>query len=124
MSSSNPVNVSAAAEPIHFFGENRALYFYVPAGTKDFGVKVFGRDADDGVKAALYTPSGKLYGEQDDITQAHQFEVSLPAPSAGDIWSLKLSKASHVYLQDNYVELLGLPPYLATSPEAILAPAK
>jgi hypothetical protein len=36
--------------------------------------------------------------------------------SQGETWSLKLSKATNIFLEDNYVDLLGVPPWLAASP--------
>lgn len=121
--SSHLVNLTAEGTPIHFLSSQGTFYFYVPAGTAEFGVKLFGQGLGEGVKAELYKPSGELFGEQDNIAQAYQFEVSSPQPK-GEIWSLKLSRASKVFLEDNYVDLFGIPPFLAPSPEAVLAPVK
>ena len=121
--SSHPVNLSAENTPIHFFSQSGTFYFYVPANTSEFAVKAFGQGLGEGVKAALYKPSGELFGEQDNIAQAYQFEVASPQPK-GEIWSLKLSRASKVFLEDNYVDLFNIPPLLAPSPEAVLAPEK
>lgn len=122
--STHPLNLSAEDGPIHFFGSSGTFHFYVPAGTKAFGIKLFGEGTGEGVKAALYKPSGELFGEQDDIAQAYQFEVALTAASRGEAWSLKLSKATHIFLEDHYVDLLGIPPLLAASPTAMLTPVK
>lgn len=121
--SSHLVNLTAEGAPIHFLSSQGTFYFYVPANTKEFAVKLYGQGLGEGIKAALYKPSGELFGEQDDIAQAYQFEVATPQPQ-GEIWSLKLSKASKVFLEDNYVDLFNIPPFLAPSPEAVLAPVK
>lgn len=122
--SSHPLCLSAAGEAVHFCGPGGTLYFYVPAGTKEFGLKVYGEGTGEGVKATLLRPDGTLFGEQDDIAQAHQFEVALPGTDAGQVWCLKLVKATHMFPEDNYVDVLGLPPFLAPSPEAVLAEVK
>jgi hypothetical protein len=121
--SSHPVNLSGEGAPIHLFSQSGTFYFYVPANTAEFAVKLYGQGLGEGVKAALYKPNGELFGEQDNIAQAFQFEVASPQPK-GEIWSLKLSRASQVFLEDNYVDLFGIPAFLAPSPEAVLAPIK
>jgi hypothetical protein len=50
--------------------------------------------------------------------------VAQPAAAQGETWRVKLSKATTLFLEDNYVDLLGIPPFLAPSPEAVLAPEK
>jgi len=100
------------------------FYFYVPAGTREFGVKITGEGTGEGVKAALHGPDGRLIGEKDDIAAPHQFTVDLPQPSPGVVYKLVLGKASHLHLEDISINLLGIPPLLAPSPEALLAPEK
>ena len=75
----------------------------------------------EGIKATLYGAAGKQVDQRDDITQAQQSEVTLPTPSRRAIWSLKTEHATHAFLEDYYIELPGLPPLLAPSPEALLA---
>ncbi|MCY2995138.1 MAG: hypothetical protein NTY19_45850 [Planctomycetota bacterium] len=50
--------------------------------------------------------------------------ITLPTASQGETWSLKLSKATNIFLEDHCVDLLGIPPWLAASPEAVLVPVK
>ncbi len=122
--SSHPVSLTAETEPIHLISTGGRLYFYVPAGTKEFGVKVAGEGLGEGVKATLYEPAGKQVSQKDDVTQAQQFEIASPAASQGEIWSLQTERASHVYLEDYYIQLLGIPPLVTASPEAVLSQAK
>jgi hypothetical protein len=121
--SSHPVCVSGVGGPIHLLATSGALYFHVPARTPEFAVKLFGEGAGEGVKAALYDGAGHLVGEQDDITQAHQFEVVRPE-AEGQVWRLELSHATNAYHEDHYVDLFGIPPYLAGTPDAVLRPVK
>jgi len=114
--------ITGAGSPIRFLSTVTKLYFYVPAGLREFGVKLFGEGSGEGVKATLYNPAGEMVGEQDNITRAHQFDVTLPAASEGEIWCLAMAKPSGVHMEDHYVDLLGLPSVMSTSPEALLRP--
>jgi len=122
--SSHPLSLSAEIEPIHLIGIGRQFYFYVPAGTREFGIKLWGEGSGEGVKATLYDAAGNQVDQKDDVTQAQQFDVTLPEASRGEIWSLKTERASHIYLEDYHIDVLGIPPLLAPSPEAVLAQDK
>ncbi|MEI6500677.1 MAG: hypothetical protein WCP21_06575, partial [Armatimonadota bacterium] len=121
--SSHPLSLSAEGGPVHFLGSPGKYYLYVPAGTKEFAVKVFG-EGGEGIKATLLNPKGEVFGEQDDISATHQFEVEQPEGTAGGVWVLKLGKATNVHLEDHYVDLLGIPGFLSLSPEAVLVQAQ
>lgn len=120
--SSHPLSLSAETEPIHLIGTGRQFFFYVPAGTKEFGIKLWGEGMGEGVKATLVNAAGRQVGQKDDVTHAEQFEIALPDASRGEIWSLRTERASHINLEDYYINLLGIPPLVAPSPEAVLAP--
>ena len=76
------------------------------------------------IKATLLKPTGEVFGEKDDIAQTYQFEIEQPAGAKGEVWTLKLQRPTTIHLEDHYVDLLGIPPFLATSPEAVLTPVK
>jgi hypothetical protein len=117
--SSHSVSLTGDGQPVDLVSSQGELYFWVPAGTREFAVRVIG-EGGEGIKAGLCSPSGKLVEEKDDIGTVHQFLVTLPAPSRGEVWSLRLAKASHAVLEDYHVDLRGLPPLLAPSREAVL----
>ncbi|NPV47091.1 MAG: hypothetical protein HPY69_09025 [Armatimonadetes bacterium] len=120
--SNRPVSVSAVDGSVHLLSTSGPLYFYVPPRTPEFGVKLFGEGSGEGIKAALYDPDGQLVGEQDNITQAYQFEVARPEPE-GRVWRVELSPATIAFHEDHYLDLFGIPPFLAGVPEAVLKPA-
>jgi hypothetical protein len=119
--SSHPMNLSGDGQPINFHSTTGELFFWVPAGATTFGVRVF---CDDGeaIKAALVDPGGQVVEEADNITAAHQFEVTLPGPSAGEAWSIRLSMPTKLGMDDEHVDLRGIPPLLAGSRNALLRP--
>lgn len=104
---------------IHSAGE---FFFWVPKGTREFGIRVSGEGVGEAIRAELVNPAGKVVQEVDNTAMTHQFEVTLPAPSAGETWSLRLSKPTAMTWEDHYVDLRGVLPLLAPSPEALLIP--
>ena len=107
---------------LHLLGTTGEYFFWVPAGTKEFAVKVSGDNAGERVKATLRNPAGKTVAEADSIFEARQF-VATPVNSAqGEIWSLRLDKPTTGILEDFFVQLQGVPPVLAHAPEALLKP--
>ncbi|TWU26276.1 hypothetical protein Pla52o_01290 [Novipirellula galeiformis] len=103
---------------IHSRGD---LYFYVPAGTKAFGVKVFG-EGTESVGAAILNPKGTKVWENSAITVPEQY-VGAPASGEGEIWTLRISKPASGTMEDYFVELQGIPPWIATDPSSLLRPS-
>ncbi len=119
----HPVNVTAEKGAIPFFFALGRLYLYVPEGATEFGVKVFGQGPGEAIKVGLHNPEGELVQEQDNIVQAYLFDVTLDEPSRGETWMLEFSRPTGTTMEDFSVDILGIPPLLAPSPEALLKPA-
>jgi hypothetical protein len=111
-------------QSIHLIGTTGELFFWVPAGTREFGVRVTGEPMGEGVKATLLDPSGNVVEEVDDLVEVHQFTVTLPQESAGEAWSLRIAKPSTLALEDYYIELRGIPGLFAPTKEALLRPVQ
>lgn len=122
--STHPFNLYGGGDAVHLIGSTGTLYFVVPKGTKEFGVRLFGEGAGEGVKAALIDPAGQTVQEKDNITRTDMLSVELPEGSPGEIWALKLDRPSGVAMEDYHVDLLGVPGLLAPSKAAVLQPAQ
>ncbi|MBI5394405.1 MAG: right-handed parallel beta-helix repeat-containing protein [Verrucomicrobia bacterium] len=123
-SASHRVCVYSESSSIHFLGTTGQYFFWVPAGTKEFAIKVSGENAAECVKAALFDAGGNKVEEKDNISQAHQFVATLKNTAAGEIWSLRLDKPTTGVLEDFHVQLQGIPPLLSHTKESLLKPAK
>ncbi len=95
------------------------LYFYVPAGTREFGVKVFG-EGGESAKATVFDPSGKAVWSQDNIDAAQMYDTTRPAGAAGEVWRVKIEKPSGAAFEDYSVDLRGVPAILGMSPEGLM----
>jgi len=109
---------------IHFLSTAGQFFFWVPAGVKEFGVKVSGDNVAERVKASLLDPTGKLLEEQDSIAQTHQFVVERRDASVGEGWSIKLERPSQGVLEDYHVQLQGVAQVLSSTKEGLLKPGK
>ena len=123
LASSHPLSVSAEKGAVSFFSSQGEVFLWVPAGTSEFAVRVYGQGLGEGVKATLVDSAGMVFEEVDNCAQLHQFEVTLPQPSKGEGWSLRLARPSKLFLEDFYVETRVIPPLLGLSREALLRPA-
>lgn len=123
-SSTNPVCLYSESASIHLLGTTGEYFFWVPPGTKEFGIRVSGENQAECVKAALLNPAGTKVEEKDSIAQAHQFLGAPSHPAEGEIWSMRFDKASTGVLEDFHVRLQGIPPVLAPCKEALLKPAR
>ncbi|MBM4046257.1 MAG: right-handed parallel beta-helix repeat-containing protein [Planctomycetes bacterium] len=109
---------------IHFLSATGDYHFYVPPGVSEFGVKVSGGNEAERVKAALFNPGGQKLDEKDNIAQTHQFLVTRPDATRGEVWRLRLDKPSQAVLEDFFVQLQGIPPVLSWTQEALLRPVE
>lgn len=96
-----------------------SLYFYVPEGTKEFGVKVFGSGAEQ-VKATIFDPAGNQVWQQDNISAAvGYFTEEGKTPPAG-VWRIQFDRPSQGVLEDFGFILLGIPSLLGQDPDGLL----
>ena len=108
----------------HLLGTTGKFFFWVPAGTREFAVKVSGENSAERVKATLRDPNGKVAAEADNIFEARQFVASPLNAAQGECWSVQFDKPAAGVLEDYYVQLQGVPPVLTHSPAALLKPAR
>ena len=117
----HPINLICPANLIQAGGD---YYFFVPSDAKQFAIRVGGGDNSfETIQALLVNPLGKVVDKVDNLASAYQFYVKLPKRHKGQIWCLKLRKPTNNAWEDHFVNLLGIPPILAPSKDAILAPA-
>ncbi len=121
VTSNVPVGLYAERAPLHLLGATGDLYFCVPAGVAEFGIRISGGGGGESVKAAVYNAAGQKVGEEDNI-EGHQFLLHRPPTADTETWRLQLAKPSQGIVEDCYVQLQGIPPVLATHPEALPKP--
>ena len=117
--STHPVSLSTEDAPVQLYLTTGALYFWVPEGTEQFGVVLYGENPGEGVQATLYDPAGEPIEALDNVTAARMISVENPA---GGAWRIELSRPTEVGFEDYMLELRGVPPLLAPSAEALLKP--
>jgi hypothetical protein len=122
--STNPINLNGEGGAIRLIGAAGNYYFWVPAGTTEFAVRVAGEGAGEHIRAMLINPDGKIVDEVDNTAAAYQFEVEQPANTPGRVWIIRLAKPSTTAWEDHYLDLRGIPPVVAPSREALLTPVK
>ncbi|MCU0915099.1 MAG: right-handed parallel beta-helix repeat-containing protein [Planctomycetes bacterium] len=118
VSCNRPVGLYAERAPLHLLGAAGDVYFCVPAGVTEFAIRVSGGGEGESVKAAVYDAAGEKVAEQDNI-DGHQFLLRRPPTAGAEIWRLQLGKPSQGVIEDYYVQLQGIPPLLATQPNAL-----
>ncbi|MBQ6616084.1 MAG: right-handed parallel beta-helix repeat-containing protein [Thermoguttaceae bacterium] len=115
-------NVPAAingATPVHLVYSVGSLYFYVPEGTREFGVKAFGSGAEQ-VKVTIFDPAGNQVWQQDNISAAVGcFTDEGKIPPAG-VWRIHFDRPSQGVLEDFGFVLLGIPSLPGSNPDALL----
>ncbi|MCX7048781.1 MAG: right-handed parallel beta-helix repeat-containing protein [Candidatus Sumerlaeota bacterium] len=122
-SASSRICLYSQSSSFHFLGTTGQFYFWVPAGAKEFAVKVSGGGGTECVKAALLDLTGAKIEEKDNIAQACQFLAAPEDAARGEIWSLRLDKPTTGVLEDFFVQLQGIPPLLSPTREGLLKPA-
>jgi hypothetical protein len=118
--SSHPAAISAEESPVAFIRPAGDLYFLVPAGTGEFGLLVYGDSKSEAVRATIFDPSGRQVWEKDRITLPEMFAPERATAREDEVWRLRLSRPTGITCEDYCVELRGIPPFLAQSPEALL----
>lgn len=118
-SSSHPLALLGTDAPIHFIRESANLYFLVPPGLDQFGVRVFG-SGGEGVQAAVLAPDGTEVWHRSSITQAQMFVGNSRSASNVQVWRLRLGPSPDTPFEDYYADLRGLPPFFASDPVGLI----
>jgi len=122
--SNRPACVSGEHAPIPFISAVGTYYFFVPEGTSEFGVKVYGQGAGEAVDAAVFDPSGKQVWAHATITTPEQY-VGKPTPEqTGKAWAIRFARPKGTTMEDFSLQLQGIPPLVSSIPQALLKPAK
>ncbi len=108
-----------AGDPLHtIFGAKR-LYFHVPAGIKEFTLRVAGSGGET-VRLNVFAPDGRQVATGQ-TTQQAKVDVKAAVGDASDaVWSLELAPADVGVLEDSTIQLdPKLPPVLSLAPSEV-----
>jgi len=97
------------------------MYFFVPADCERFTVTLFAGRSESALMR-IYDPTGQQVFEGDSLSRdVVPAQITPTVAQRGKAWAVEIAKAPAGVLED-YQLLLSpeLPPYLATSPEALL----
>lgn len=93
-------------------------YFSVPQGTPKAAVRLHGEGGTEGAKVTFHKPDGSMLWSRDNISTA--IECFLGENTMPGIWKMTIEKPSKMSLEDFQIQLLGLPPFLTSDPNAVL----
>lgn len=116
-SSSVPVAFDAART--NFISATGDVYFYVPKGTKDFGICVTGSDQEL-VHASVFAPSGAKCWEKDEIGGAEFFYPTPEEAQAGGIWKIHFERPTQGAFEDFSLFLQNVTPTAALRPDFLM----
>ena len=120
----HPALLSGEGGPIGFIRAFGDLHFYVPPGTKEFGVLVYGQGAGEAIKATVFDAAGEQVWEQDNIALPQLFDHAPTAAQQGGVWRLRLALPSGTTCEDFHIDLRGIPPFLSVRPDMLVKPAQ
>lgn len=97
------------------------LYFYVPRDTAEFAVMLAPRN-NEWVGATIYDPEGKVVWSQDTITQMVQVLLEPTPDQTAKPWKVHIRPPAEGHMEDAFLLLQNVPPFLAVNPDALLVP--
>lgn len=95
--------------------ERQWLWFYVPARTKTFIIRISGGGWPD-VKLRVRDGNGSVVFSSDRLRREDGVSIRVPAGQGGKVWSLGINGLRVKF------ELHDIPPYLARKPAELLVP--
>lgn len=124
LAASHPACVHAEPGGIRFISALGDFYVYVPPGTREFGVKIRGEGQGEAVGATICDPHGAQVWTQPAITLPEQFVATAEQARAGGVWKVTFAKPVGITMEDFYIQLQGIPPFLSCNPDTLLKPAE
>ena len=113
------VAIAAQQRPMSMIrGSGGPLYFYVPSGTRAFGIGI--KTPDRFGRLQVMDSEGTVrLDEAGNYAIGEEFQVDVPAGRDGEVWSLAITRC-----EDSDLYLFGLPGLLAQRPQALLVPGE
>jgi hypothetical protein len=118
------VNLNGEGGSVRLIHGGGDYYFWVPAGTTEYAVRVCGEGAGEGIAAKLINFAGEVVEEVDNTAALHQFHVEQSADTPGHVWVVRITRPSAMAWEDHTIDLRGVPPVLAPSRDALLVPVE
>lgn len=113
--------VASEQAPLQTVRAVERLYFYVPAGTKQFAITASASVTREALLLRVLDPEGGVALEREgDFDKPETLRIPVAAEQAGRVWSLSLlpPKTPGLVIDDVMLFLRApLPPYLAKRPE-------
>ena len=96
------------------------LYFFVPAGTPEFAVRVWGRGFLNTMGMSITDPQGKVVYDNTLVCGSGvQYNVSGKDVKSG-IWKLTVKRPRRFWYDRFFFRLMGVPKYLGLRPDRML----
>ncbi|MDO5582046.1 MAG: right-handed parallel beta-helix repeat-containing protein [Planctomycetia bacterium] len=111
------INVPSALpvyKSVHLVFSKGDLWLSVPEGTKEFAVRFVGEGLER-LKATIFDPDGKQIWTEDNIDSAKAFYSEEGKDPRPGLWRIRIDKPSLGVLEDMYIGVLGVPPFLLIS---------
>jgi hypothetical protein len=124
VSSSHPACMAGPSGRIHLLGTTGELCFYVPPGTREFGIRIRGEGEAERVSAAIFDTSGTKRWERLDLAEPQSFRATRDAAAQGEIWRLRLTRPTAGVLEDCTLEFRGIPAIVGFDAEGLVRPAR
>lgn len=99
------------------------LYFYVPEGTTEFGLLLAPRSRE-WLGATVYDPDGKELWSKDTIKETEQVVLKPRPGQTARPWKINIRPPAEGHMEDAYLLLQNVPPFVATRPGDLLVPVE
>ncbi len=122
--SNRAIVLPAYPKAAHLAAGGGDYFFLVPPGSGEFSIRFWGEGAE-GLKATVFDPAGNQVWQKDDISAIEQFVGTPEQGKAGGVWKLRVEKPTNLpVIEDHYIRIYGIPPFIGLAPELLLAPAQ
>ena len=120
--SNRAIVLPAYPKAAHLASGGGDYFVLVPPGSGEFGIRLWGEGAE-GLKATIFDPAGNQVWQKDDISAVEQFVGTQEQGQAGGVWKLRVEKPTNLpVIEDHFIRIYGIPPFIGLAPELLLAP--
>ncbi len=122
--SNRAIVLPAYPKAAHLASGGGDYFILVPPGSGEFGIRLWGEGAE-GLKATIFDPAGNQVWQKDDISAVEQFVGTAEQGRAGGVWKLRVEAPTNLpVIEDHFIRIYGIPPFIGLAPELLLAPAR
>ncbi len=123
VSASHLPSIAGSEGHVHLLGTTGEFYFWVPAETRQFGMRFQGEGDGERLSVEVLDSASATRWQKADIGRPESFIAQREPTAEGEVWRVRITRPEVGVLEDCHLVLRGIPALFSVDPQGLLRPS-